>query len=851
MLAAWCASLAILSSQAGVAPARDLSRLTVLRGGYPRAFFFRACEGGPSRRNASFEQWDATFGRLMGIMGKCLDEEVLGRERNNPAFFARFKRAHPEQVVLLHFNGNARDPRYKAARYFPGHWIYRRAVMIRSDVPAATGETDIEVESVAGFRVNTGRYRTSNDDVALFGVAPDGTHDWDHCEQVRLVSVDAKRTMIRVRRAQYGTRARSFRAGRARAAPHRTEGPWGKRNNLMWYYNYATHCPRDANGRTCSDLLVDDLATWFGRGGALGAFDGLEFDVLFNRTSGDTDGDGREDGGVVDGVNNYGIGVYEFLAKLRARMGERFIIQADGALGPGGVRSQRGAGLINGIESEGFPDLREWDMDDWSGGLNRHAYWSRSARAPAFSYVNHKYTEPVTGKPGVTRHPDVGYSIHRLVFAACCFTDSAVCYSFPPPKDADGRMGVWDELRRGADGVVGWLGAPRGAAVHLAERTPDLLAGRGRSRALAASIRGALTARPRAAYVEVTPRATGSDATRFRIEGVPCDGPDLFVSVRMGCAPRPGYPDGMPRFARVGVSGGMIDLMARSPLAVLMRARGGEEVPVDRSAGAAFAKRPASIAGVRKTAYFVHPPYRGGAGYTSWTVEAEVPPGSALAYSVGMGAKSPQRSDGVWFRVEAARVVDGKPGTYRRIDEVSTKEHRWIERRASLEAFAGATVRLALVADCGPADDTTTDHAYWADARIVDRDAPPNAITAQKWYMTWVDGRVGKSTFAFRDVRSKRVDVSFDVEGAAPVHLASITVHDHPDAMYRAFEKGIVLANPSRQAYTFDLRALAPGRRFRRLRATANQDTKTNDGTRVGGRVELRPLDALFLHAQP
>ena len=59
--------------------------------------------------------------------------------------------------------------------------------------------------------------------------------------------------------------------------------------------------PRDAQGRTCADLLVDDLAAWFGAGGKLAAFDGLEFDVLFNETHGDTDGDGELDHGVIGG----------------------------------------------------------------------------------------------------------------------------------------------------------------------------------------------------------------------------------------------------------------------------------------------------------------------------------------------------------------------------------------------------------------------------------------------------------------------------------------------------------------------------------------------------------------------
>jgi hypothetical protein len=271
------------------------------RAGLSRVFFFRSCEAAPASKGVAYDAWSAEYGRLMGVMGKCLDEEVLGRETRNPEWFSRFKRDRLREAVLLHFNGNARDPRYAAEHYFPGHWIYRAATPIVADVSARAGETTIRVADASGFRVGGGRYRTSNDDVALFGLAPDGCHDWSRCEQVRLVAVDVKANTIRVRRGCYGTRPLSFKAGAARAAAHQVEGPWGKTNNLLWYYNFSVLCPKDAEGKTCADRLVDDFGAWFGLGGKLAAFDGVEFDVMFNETRGDTDGDGVEDGGVIGG----------------------------------------------------------------------------------------------------------------------------------------------------------------------------------------------------------------------------------------------------------------------------------------------------------------------------------------------------------------------------------------------------------------------------------------------------------------------------------------------------------------------------------------------------------------------
>jgi len=505
--------------------AENTANLTILGPDYPRAFFFRACESGPSNKRMTYEKWAAEFGRLSGIIGKCLDEEVLGREANNPEWFSRFKRDYPNQVVLLHFNGNARDPLYKTEKYFPGHWIYRKATLIISDVPATSGETVIKVENVRDFHVGTGRYRTSNDDIALFGVTPDGKHDWNYCEQVQLISVDQNASTIRVKRGCYGTKPLAFKAGKARAAAHQTEGPWGKNNHLLWFYNFTTHCPRDAEGKTCADRLLDDLAAWFGKGGKLEAFDGIEFDVMFNVTRGDTNGDGEEDNGIIGGTNQYGIGMVEFARQLRKQLGPNRIIQGDGALGPGGVRSQRAFNILNGIESEGWPNIHDWKFDDW----------------------------------------------------------------------------------------------------------------------------------------------------------------------------------------------------------------------------------------------------------------------------------------------------------------------------------ANQRIRLKFVADCGPMNNATTDHGFWGDVKIVRANIREEMLTPPKAYMTWLNDRFFASTFYFRKLRSKTVDLTFHIEGSEPVTIQKITAHSHPDAMYRIFENGIVLANPGHSSYAFDLAKLSPGRSYRRLQATAGQDTQANNGENIGATVTLGPLEGLFL----
>jgi hypothetical protein len=542
---------------AGAAEPPDrLDGLQVLKGGYPRAFFFRSSEGMANNQRVTYEQWNAAFSRLMGIEGKVLNEELPGLGPRNVEFFTRFKREHPDQLVMLHFNGNARDPRWQAEKFFAGHWLYCVGAKVTADVPAADGETDIRVDRPQLFRTNMGRFLNANEDIGLCLLDGGGRPDWNESEQVQLVSADAAAGTIRVRRGCYGTRPRAFPAGKAYAAAHATEGPWGKNSNLLWFYNYSTRCPKDKAGRTCADVLADDVARRFLAGGELAAFDGLEFDVLDHQRSGargrsfDCDADGRPDDGVFDGLNTYGAGVTEFCRALRQKMGDRRFILADGML----ATSQRAFGLLNGIESEGWPSLTDKDIRGWSSGLNRHFFWAACGRPPVFNYVNHKFTER-SDQPGVVKQPEVPWSTHRLVFAAAVMTDAAVCYSFAPPKESGELVGVWDELWMGTARRPGWLGMPKGPPIRLAEKKPDLLAGKGAGKELLARLEGdGVRMELQGRGVRLSAAKEGQAELRVRLKGIPCSGPDLYVTLTVGGEPMRGYPKEVARLAWVGMA---------------------------------------------------------------------------------------------------------------------------------------------------------------------------------------------------------------------------------------------------------------------------------------------------------
>jgi hypothetical protein len=304
----------------------------------------------------------------------------------------------------------------------------------------------------------------------------------------------------------------------------------------------------------------------------------------------------------------------------------------------------------------------------------------------------------------------------------------------------------------------------------------------------------------------------------------------------------------MARFAHLGVSGGKLDLLAKPPLEVGMMLRDAKrEVPLQSERGASFQNRPRDIAGRTLPCFFVHPPYKNGRGYTFWTQQAQIPENAELRFSMGMGPLSPQRSDGVWFQVHVGEVVGDRPLAYTKIFEQATNQHRWMAQVVSLEDYSGKLVRLKFVADCGPRDDATTDHAHWGDVKIVTRGATDAQITETKRTMTWVNDHFFRSSCYWHHIRSNTVTLAVEVEGSEPVTLRRVTAQAHPDAMYRVFEHGLVLANPSRQPYVFELAKLAPGRAYRRIQGSPTQDAETNNGQPVGPTVTLGERDGLFL----
>jgi hypothetical protein len=452
-----------------------LHELRVLEENYPRSFFFRVSE----RTYEPYEVWESDMNRLIGIMGKAMDEENRGLEQRNPEFFTRFKKNHPDQVVLLHFNGNARLPDYRMEKFHAGHWLYFNGATILSDLSAEEEVSEIKVSDARLFKLDAGRFMDLKEDIGLCELDEQGNPDWNKSEQVQLLDADTIRNTIKIKRGCYGTLARSFPAGKSYAAAHVHEGPWGENSGLMWLYNYSTLCPKDADAKNCKDRLVEDMLQIMLPGGVLGAFDGVEFDVMFDNLRThvytkpdfetgtirmpDSNNDKQGDDGVFNGFNSYGEGVIQFLKELREGLGEDRIIMADGY----NSAHVRGAGILNGIESEGWPHGNDVRINNWSSGINNHMFWDSNGRDPKLSFMNHRWWRSGS---------DIG--VERLVIAASCLTNSAHAMADRPKAEpGQTQVPLWDELVMGQENRRGWLGKPLGPTRCLAMTGQDLLEG--------------------------------------------------------------------------------------------------------------------------------------------------------------------------------------------------------------------------------------------------------------------------------------------------------------------------------------------------------------------------------------
>jgi len=478
LAAAGICTLAVCGTETNV-----LNSMKASTAGYPKLFMFRNCEAF-MESNSAREFESCVKNRTVGFIGKVFNEEVENRTPKVLARFTEYSVRHPDDLVLVHYNGLCGDPRSMPPdAYSACHWLHYAGTRIVRDCSAEA--TEIAVGDVTLFRAAEGGSKKHpeatgyGDDLTLCALTADGKPDWNVFEHAHIVSIDKKTGVLTVKRGIAGTKPQDWKANQAYIAAINVSDP-GKLGDFgYWWYNYSTTCPRDKNGKRLIEVISEDLGRRLTDNTVAGQLDGIEFDMLgFKKVLRedqvkrigrglDYNGDGAVDFADADGTNQCGVGVYEFLAALREKVGPEKVIMMD--MGRRGI-----AGLLNGIESEGWPSPFDLEFTSWSAGINEHRWWIERAAKPCLSYIHLKYGDRAEGTRTVLSGERT-----RLVYAAAMMLNGIVTVNWPqqPPEYAD--LAVPDELMKGKEKIPNWLGLPLEPPRMLALTAPDVWRGKG------------------------------------------------------------------------------------------------------------------------------------------------------------------------------------------------------------------------------------------------------------------------------------------------------------------------------------------------------------------------------------
>lgn len=139
-----------------------------------------------------------------------------------------------------------------------------------------------------------------------------------------------------------------------------------------------------------------------------------------------------------------------------------------------------------------------------------------------------------------------------------------------------------------------------------------------------------------------------------------------------------------------------------------------DEARTDLSGAQAYLRNDMECGGVAKEGtIFMHPPYKGGEGYVFIEYSLLKLPQSQVALRAFVGkADDSDLGDGIVYRVEVEEV--GAKAT--EVTRLHVTKHEWLPLEADLTPWAGKTINLKLITDCG--ENTSGDWGGWAELRL-------------------------------------------------------------------------------------------------------------------------------------
>lgn len=295
------------------------------------------------------------------------------------------------------------------------------------------------------------------------------------------------------------------------------------------------------------------------------------------------------------------------------------------------------------------------------------------------------------------------------------------------PTEVPSGAHLW--LRVEDDGEVGWIDFIALPAIVVEARLESAESlRRGDSLSLPITVRSYLPAEAEVSLEVVAPGATEA-ALAHRSLTVPAGGvaeTTLRIGLPWGAAEHVVELSAeTPGGIRTSTSVGLVAAFSRVTVAKLLEMpygrgharRGGDEIQGYGSiTDGCFDVTTAAAGGEARRCFFSHPPYEGGTGYSWATFVVDLPAGSPAQLEFSMGMRDGlDATDGVTFTVE---VIDAS-GKAARVFSEHYGDTAWRPATVDLAAFAGQRVVIKLIADAGPADNTTADHALWGEPCVV------------------------------------------------------------------------------------------------------------------------------------
>ena len=449
--------------------AQSLANKNVFKCEYPLTSTFR----GNNSTVATYADFLKDFTKAGTHIPDLIDINLF-YDTTNASFANQMALAYPDNLFLQVKQANSGINRNIQPWYpsvdrmcalpitFPGHWVVKPPTTLTATISAS--DTQINVASAAGFTIGNYMPAFPNGCPAML-VETDslGNKIWNHYEYVYIIAI-AGTTFTVTRTYRDSPAPSAFINGRTIVAPVLVMSPWNE--PPVWYINFSPACPLDSNGKTASQIMIDDLNTQFGTGGTVSNFSGVDY-ASGPFTDAPLDVDYNWDG-AVDTSSDYYSGVNSFLSSIRQQVDSNFILLT-------GNNNIEYISKFNGLNNEGLVQPN----DPWrriSNTLNENSYWSAYSPSPHLGLeVLRIQDDSVAGIANLSKWVQLtrlgtGYA---TCFGACAdVKDKIISLAL---TDSNVVALTWVELYKGTENVEHWLGHKVSPPIHVASTTPSIL----------------------------------------------------------------------------------------------------------------------------------------------------------------------------------------------------------------------------------------------------------------------------------------------------------------------------------------------------------------------------------------